>query len=84
MLLFNSSGQTIWGIRYHCQAPTNHTGFDPRYLKNEPLPLPDGYTFFPDHPAGPNPIYFVDAAYANNQRRSTTGYDIMLAGGAIA
>ena len=63
-----------------------HTGLDPGCFKDEPLPLPDGYPVFPDHPAGPNPICLVDAAYANDlrKRRSTTGYAVMLAGGAIA
>ena len=75
-----------WGIRYHLQAPTQHTGLDPGCFKGEPLLLPDGCLVFPNHPAGPNLIYFVDAAYANElrKRRSTTGYVIMLAGDAIA
>ena len=75
-----------WGIRYHRQAPTKYTGLDPDCFKDEPLPLPDGFQVFPDHPAGPNNIYFVDAVYANDlrKRRSNTGYAIMLAGGAIA
>ena len=74
-----------WGIRYYCQAPTQHTGLDPGCFKDEPLLLPDSYSIFQDHPTGPNPICFVDAAYANDLRkhRSTTGYAIMLAGGAI-
>ena len=40
----------------------------------------------PPTPTGPNSICFVVAAYANDlcKRRSTTGYAIMLAGGAIA
>ena len=74
------------GILYYWQAPTKHAGLDPGCLNNEPLPLPDGYPVFPDHPAGPDPICFVDAAYVNDlhKRRSTTGYANMLAGGAIA
>ena len=76
-----------WGTRYHRQAPTKHASLDPGCFQDEPLPLPDGYPIFPDHPAGPNPICFVDAAYANDLRKrrsTTTGYAIMLAGGAIA
>ena len=75
-----------WGIRYYRQAPTKHTGLDPGCFKDEPLPLPDGFLVFPDHPAGPYPICFVDTAYANDlrKRRSTTDYAIMLASGAIA
>ena len=50
------------------------------------MPLLDGFPVSLYHPAEPNPIYFVDAAYANNldKHLSTTGYAIMLAGGAIA
>ena len=75
-----------WGIRYHRQAPTKHGGLDPDCFKDEPLPILDGYPVFLDHPAEPNPICFVDTAYVNDlrKRRSTTGYAIMLAGGAIA
>ena len=67
-------------------TPTSHTGFDPGCFKDEPLSLPDGYLVFPDHPAGPNSICFVDTAYVNNlpKRRSTTGYAIVLTDGAIA
>ena len=74
-----------WGIWYHHQDPTKHTGLDPGCFKDKPLLLPDGFPNFLNHPAGPNPICFVDAAYANDlcKRRSTTGYAIMLAGGAI-
>ena len=32
-----------WGIRYYCQAPSQHAGVDPGYFKDEHLPLPDGY-----------------------------------------
>ena len=35
-----------WGIHYHHQAPTQHTGLDPGYFKDEPLPFPDGYPVF--------------------------------------
>ena len=52
---------------------------------DEPLPLV-GFPVFPDHPAGPNPICFIDAAYVNDLRkqRSNTGYATMLVSGAIA
>ena len=51
------------GIWYHRQDSIKHTGFDPGCFKDQPLPLPDGFPEFPDHPAGPNPICFVDTAY---------------------
>ena len=75
-----------WGLHYHHQTLTKHTGLDPGCFKDQPLPLPDGFPPFPDHPAGPYLIRFVDETYANDLRkcRSTTGYAIMLAGGAIA
>ena len=75
-----------WGIRYYRESPTKHTDLPPGDFTDPPPPLPDGFPSFPAHPTGPNPICFVDAAYANDlrKRRSTTGYAIMLAGGAIA
>ena len=74
-----------WGFRHHCQTPTQHTGLDPDCFNDESLPLPDGFLVFLDHTAGPNPICCIDVAYANDlrKRHSTTGYTIMLAGGAI-
>ena len=62
------------GIRYHRQAPTQHTSLDPCCFKDEPLFLPDGYRFFSDHPAKPNHICYVDTAYENDllKRCSTT------------
>ena len=50
------------------------------------MPLPDDFPVFPDHPAGSSPICFINAAYVNDlrKRRSSIGYAIILAGGAIA
>lgn len=74
-----------WGICYHQQLPTKHTGLTPGCFKDLSLPLPDNFPSFPDQPTGPNPVCLVDAAYANYLRKqqSTTGYAVILAGGAI-
>ena len=55
-------------------------------LTDQPMPLPANFPSFFDQPTGPNPAYFVDAAYANDlcKHHSTTGYAVMPASGAIA
>ena len=75
-----------WGIRYHRTCPTKdyhhdlpHGNFD-----DPPPPLSDNFPPFPE--ANPEELTcYVDATYANDlrKRRSTTGYAITLAGGAI-
>ena len=53
-------------------------------MDDQPQPLPDNFPSFPE--LDPTELsVFVDAAYANDprKRRSTTGFAIILAGGAV-
>ena len=75
-----------WGIRYHrtCPAKDYHHDLPHGNFDDPPPPLPDDFPPFPE--ANPEELTcYVDAAYANDlrKRRSTTGYAITLAGGAI-
>ena len=75
-----------WGIRYHrnCSATDFHDDLPEGNFDDQPRPLPDNFPSFPD--LDPTELsVFVDAAYANDprKRRSTTGFAILLAGGAV-
>ena len=75
-----------YGIRYHrsCLPSEYFSNLPSGDFSDRPPPLPD---FFKDFPTINNHevTCFVDAAYANDprKRRSTTGFALMLAGGAI-
>ena len=75
-----------WGIRYHRPCPSREYYNDLPHgnFQDPPPPLPDNLPSFPT--VNPEELTcYVDAAYANDlrKRRSTTGYAITMAGGAI-
>ena len=75
-----------WGIRYYrtCKPDAYHTCLPHGTYTDVPPPLPSFFKTFPS--SDPSVLTcFVDAAYANDprKRRSTTGYALMMAGGAV-
>jgi hypothetical protein len=71
-----------WGITYERSTPNPKL---PAYVPYEIL-LEEGLPSFPKTASGHEMQCFVDAAHANDlrNRRSTTGYGIMMRGGVIA
>ena len=55
-----------WGICYHQQSATMHTHLPGGNFSNPPPLLPESLPPMPPTPTGPNPICFVDAAYATD------------------
>jgi len=71
-----------WGIIY--RKPNKDSSLPP--CPHNRLPHPDDLPPFPTASVSFEPIGFVDAAHANDlrNRRSTSGYAFLLAGGAIS
>ena len=81
-----STPHSALGVRYHCTCKSSeyHACLLPGDYTDIPPPLPDFFKAFPS--TDPTVLTcFVDAAYANDprKRRSTTGYALMMAGGAV-
>ena len=70
---------------FHRESPSKHTDLQANDEEVDIISLPTNFPSFPDYPKGTNPVCYVDAAYANDlrKRRSTTGFAISLAGGAV-
>ena len=71
-----------WGIKFSRQSPMND--LKPTIRPQEDYPQGDLPTY-PENPSEGKLICYVDAAYGNDptRRRSTTGYALTYAGGAI-
>ena len=72
-----------WGLRYYRSRPDPY--FPSGDFDNAPPPLPSDFPSFPQASSGTELYGLVDAAYANDlrQRRSTTGFALILNGAAI-
>ena len=74
-----------WGIHFCCSClPSEFPNLPDRDFKSPPSPLPSTFPSFPTTDDS-QLVCYANAAYANNpcKRRSTTGYAITLAGGAV-
>lgn len=74
----------LGSLQLACIESKFHKELDPGNFTDEPPPLPDNFPSFPAYDPTELTAY-TDAAYGHDprKRRSTTGFDICLAGGTV-